>query len=175
MAQALRASTLRVVGGLDHRAEDAPERVLATTTLVIENMVCGGCMVTIERALCATPGVAEARANLSAKRVTVVSDAEAVDTQALIDALEGRVLRPPRRSTARRTSPTSAPTISCAAWVCAGFAAANVMLLSVSVWAGLASDMDIAAQGLFHWHRAHRHTRPSPMRRSPSSARRQQR
>jgi Cu2+-exporting ATPase len=33
----------------------------------------------------------------------------------------------------------------------AGFAAANVMLLSVSVWAGLASDMDRPVQSLFHW------------------------
>jgi Cu2+-exporting ATPase len=33
----------------------------------------------------------------------------------------------------------------------AGFAAANVMLLSVSVWAGLASDMDRSAAALFHW------------------------
>ena len=33
----------------------------------------------------------------------------------------------------------------------AGFAAANVMLLSVSVWSGNASDMDPATRDLFHW------------------------
>ncbi|MDX1400873.1 MAG: heavy metal translocating P-type ATPase, partial [Kiloniellales bacterium] len=33
----------------------------------------------------------------------------------------------------------------------AGFAAANVMLLSVSVWSGTASDMAATTQSLFHW------------------------
>jgi Cu2+-exporting ATPase len=151
MAQALRASPLRVVGGLDHREQDTPERVLATTTLVVENMQCGGCMATIERALCATPGVADARANLSAKRVTVVSDAEAVDTQALIDALERAGFRAAESlGQAADVADARAHDLLRRLGV-AGFAAANVMLLSVSVWAGIASDMEIAAQGLFHW------------------------
>lgn len=152
MAQALRSTSLRVVGGLDHHAENAPERTLSTTTLVVENMVCGGCMSTIERALRATPGVADARANLSAKRVTVESDAEAVDTQALIDALE----RAGFRAAEALDRPQDAAADARARDLLrrlgvAGFAAANVMLLSVSVWAGLASDMEAAAQGLFHW------------------------
>jgi P-type Cu2+ transporter len=33
----------------------------------------------------------------------------------------------------------------------AGFAAGNVMLLSVAVWAGNAADMDSATRDLFHW------------------------
>jgi Cu2+-exporting ATPase len=33
----------------------------------------------------------------------------------------------------------------------AGFAAANIMLLSVSVWSGAASDMEHSIQALFHW------------------------
>ncbi len=33
----------------------------------------------------------------------------------------------------------------------AGFAAANIMLLSVSVWSGHASDMDDSMKTLFHW------------------------
>src|SRR6185436_14853096 len=33
----------------------------------------------------------------------------------------------------------------------AGFAAANVMLLSVGIWAGHAQDMDQATRDLLHW------------------------
>src|SRR5215469_5457527 len=44
----------------------------STTTLVVEDMVCGGCMRKVETALTALGGVASARANLSARRVTVV-------------------------------------------------------------------------------------------------------
>ena len=43
-----------------------------TITLAVENMNCGGCMRKVERALLEVPGVASARANLSARRATVV-------------------------------------------------------------------------------------------------------
>jgi Cu2+-exporting ATPase len=33
----------------------------------------------------------------------------------------------------------------------AGFAAMNIMLLSVSVWSGTNTDMDSSVQTLFHW------------------------
>jgi Cu2+-exporting ATPase len=33
----------------------------------------------------------------------------------------------------------------------AGFAASNIMLMSVAVWAGIASDMDASLKMLFHW------------------------
>ena len=53
------------------RADD-PSR-LATTTLAVEGMHCGGCMRKVEQALTAVAGVVSARANLSARRVTTVT------------------------------------------------------------------------------------------------------
>jgi Cu2+-exporting ATPase len=144
-------SSLRVVGGLDHDQEDAPERSLLTTTLVVDNMQCGGCMASIERALRATPGVAEARANLSARRVTVVSDAVDADVQTLIESLDRAGFRAAEAIDRNDTSADERAHALLRRLGVAGFAAANVMLLSVSVWAGVASDMDHAAQGLFHW------------------------
>ena len=41
--------------------------------------------------------------------------------------------------------------ICCAASRVAGFAAMNIMLLSVSVWSGAASDMDPALASAFRW------------------------
>ena len=125
----------------------APTR---STTLVMENMHCGGCMRKVETALLAVPGVTAARANLSTGRVSVALGAQApITTEPLIEALRaagytGRELPqddpaadPSDRNLMRRLA-------------VAGFAAANIMLLSVSVWAGHGGDMDPSLQTLFH-------------------------
>ena len=60
---------------------------LETTMLVVENMHCGGCMRKVEQALSSEPGVISARANLSARRVTVVSEKGRRSAEDLIEAL----------------------------------------------------------------------------------------
>ncbi len=118
-------------------------------TFIIENMNCGGCMRAIENAAGALGGVQTVRANLSAKRLTVHFDPARLDGQTIIDALdragfraaeftEATDLARPDKDLLRRIG-------------VAGFAVANIMLLSVSVWAGLASDMDASTATLFHW------------------------
>ena len=132
-------------------ARSAPMRAPQDATLIIENMRCGACMAAVEKALLATEGVESARVNLSAKRVAVRYDATITDAEHLTAALE--------RTGFRAAEATYAPHETAAAQASdflrrlgvAGFAAANVMLLSVSVWAGLASDMDRSAAALFHW------------------------
>jgi Cu2+-exporting ATPase len=138
---------------LEHLEAVAPERAgtFETTSLVVENMVCGACMSSIERALRKVPGVVDARSNLSAKRVAVTFDQGKAQPQALIDALKSagfHAAETPETSVSR--SEARADDLLRRLGV-AGFAAANVMLLSVSVWAGEASDMDQAAASLFHW------------------------
>ena len=61
-----------------------------TITLAVENMTCGGCMRKVEKALLEVPGVASARANLSARRATVVFEEAQRTAAPLVDAL-GRV------------------------------------------------------------------------------------
>lgn len=122
---------------------------VTVTTLAVENMHCGGCMRKVEQKLGEIPGVASARANLSARRVTVTSDKGRVSTDDLIEALAAAgfkaaplIGRPDERSGdkdfLRRVG-------------VAGFAAANIMLLSVAVWSGQSGDMDQSVQTLFHW------------------------
>ena len=99
----------------------------------------------------AEPGVSAARANLGARRVTITMHPQETDIKALTTAL-GRVgysaaemVEGAEQDQAARTSELL-PRVGVA-----GFAAANIMLLSVSVWSGEASDMDSSMRDLFHW------------------------
>jgi Cu2+-exporting ATPase len=121
----------------------------AATTLVVEGMHCGGCMRKVETALTAVPGIASARANLSARRVTAIG--RDVATADLIDALARAGFK-----AAPLVDEAPDPALSTDRDLLkrlgvAGFAAANVMLLSVSVWSASSGDMTPAVQSLFHW------------------------
>ena len=56
-------------------------------SLVVDNMTCGGCMAKVERTLRQVPGVSSARANLSARRVSVEIKSGEVTPRRLIEAL----------------------------------------------------------------------------------------
>src|SRR5579864_7530912 len=120
----------------------------ATVTLAVENMTCGGCMRKVEAALSGVSGVTSARANLSERRATVFFEEPAATAAQLIDALKAAGFR--AAELAPGTYDKSAASRSLLARVAvAGFAAANIMLLSVSAWSG-APEAD-GAQSLFHW------------------------
>jgi Cu2+-exporting ATPase len=122
-----------------------------TVSLVVENMHCGACIATVERALRRTAGVRDARVNLSARRASVAYDAAVTRTQSMIDALAQEGYRAAEAvETLSEADAGRADDLMRRLGV-AGFAAANVMLLSVSVWAGAVSDMDQTVASLFHW------------------------
>jgi Cu2+-exporting ATPase len=121
------------------------------TTLAVENMHCGGCMRKVEAALSAVPGVASARANLSARRATVLHTPSGTSAVDLVDALARAGFKAAELADdGAEASAMAADREFLKRLGVAGFAAANIMLLSVSVWAG-AGDMAPAAQTLFHW------------------------
>ena len=119
--------------------------------LAIENMNCGGCMRKIERVLEDAPGINSVRANLSAKRVTVAFDPQNTGTETIIQTLAEAGFRAADLAHNNLDDSNRADRDLLRRLAVAGFAAANIMLLSVSVWAGLASDMDAEIQSLFHW------------------------
>jgi len=116
-----------------------------TTVLVVPAMHCAGCMGKVERAMAAVPGVSTARVNLTARQVSV-AHAPALKLPVLIEALAatGFASQPLSDDIAQ---PTSAVKPLLAPLAVAGFAAMNVMLLSVSVWSGAAGPTRI----VFHW------------------------
>lgn len=141
-----RALTLDV-GAATTILPDAPKIV----SLAVENMQCGSCLGRIERTLQAEPGVSRARASFATRRVAVTFDAAATDPQKLVEALDRSGYRAAEALDSADARATSRADDLLRRLGVAGFAAANVMLLSVSVWAGVASDMDPSAADLFHW------------------------
>lgn len=126
-------------------------REIERVVLAVENLNCGGCMRKIERTLEGAPGIASVRANLSAKRVSVAYEPQHTGTEAIISELASAGFRAADLALNPASDAGAADRDLLRRLAVAGFAAANIMLLSVSVWAGLASDMDAEIQSLFHW------------------------
>mgnify|MGYP003640252168 CR=1 FL=1 len=118
--------------------------------LSVANMHCGGCVRSIERALGETDGVLEARANLTTKRVRVRFDEGVVDLTGLVRSLANAGFEAARFDGGLAAVDDDQRFLLRCLSV-AGFAAANIMLLSVAVWAGLAQDMEAETRDLFHW------------------------
>jgi Cu2+-exporting ATPase len=144
VAQAVMAPHATVVAS---RADAFP----VSTTLVVENMTCGGCMRKVEAALAAVPGVAGARANLSARRVTAIHPDGSVSATDLVDALSHAGYKSAPLTDEPDANAAGADRDLLKRLGVAGFAAANIMLLSVSVWSASSADMTPAVQALFHW------------------------
>ena len=117
-----------------------------TSTFSVPDLHCAGCIAKLESGLARVDGVIGARVNFTKRRVAIAHVAELGDDY-LRDAI-GRIGFPAERLLAQdegRTAPESRE-LGRAMGV-AGFAAMNIMLLSVSVWSG-AQD---ATRDMFHW------------------------
>jgi Cu2+-exporting ATPase len=134
--------------GIAPAAAGRTDEAQVHATLTVADMVCGTCITSVEDALTATPGVVTARANLGARRVAVTYDNERTDITKLVEALGKAGYRAAEIDPA---APDGRDNDLLHRLGVAGFAAANIMLLSVSVWSGAASDMDHSVQSLFHW------------------------
>ena len=125
---------------------------LSTLYLLVEGAHCGGCVRRIEGALADFDDVTTARMNLSTRRLTVSWRGPAVRANVLARAVAGlgyRVLPYDPVSAAGDYEREGRALLR--AMAVAGFAAANVMLLSVSIWSGHAEGMDGVTRDLFHW------------------------
>lgn len=127
---------------------DLPEAAPNDILLSLPEIHCQVCIRSAEQALLARDDVAAARVNLTLKRA-YVTPAGDVDENALIDTLkDAGVLAYPLDPTVLRSTETArAGQALLMRLAVAGFAAMNVMLLSVAVWSG-ATD---ATRDMFHW------------------------
>ncbi len=125
---------------------------LHTLHLMVDGLHCGGCVRRIERALAAEQGVETARVNLTTRRLVVSWRGAAAMAARLVEAVsrEGYRATPydPRQLA---SGDAEAERRLLRALAVAGFAAGNVMLLSISVWAGEAYAMGWATRALMHW------------------------
>jgi Cu2+-exporting ATPase len=111
--------------------------------LSVPSIHCGACVARIERLLGALPNVEHVRANLSTKRVNVAWRGER--PPALIAALDEAGFSAHLHDPADRNDSTMKELVRSLA--VAGFAAGNVMMLSVAIWSGA----DAEARDIFHW------------------------
>jgi Cu2+-exporting ATPase len=119
--------------------------------LAIEGIACASCIRKIEGSLKQVPGILEARLNFTNRRLAVDWRDDELDAADVLAALadigyRAHPFRPERAETEEAQQ---------ASWLTkclavAGFAAMNIMLLSVSVWSG-ATDMPQETRDFFHW------------------------
>ncbi len=120
--------------------------------LLVDGIHCGGCIRKIETALQRQPGVREARVNMSTGRLVVAwagSAGRATVLAGTVEALGFRVT--PFDPVQKRAGEDRSEKELLIALAVAGFAAGNVMLLSVAIWAGHFQDMGPATRDLLHW------------------------
>jgi P-type Cu2+ transporter len=120
--------------------------------LAVEGVGCASCIRRIEGSLKRMPGILDARLNFTNRRLAVDWQDGVLEAGDVISALDRIGYR------AYPFAPERAGTEEAryARWLMkclavAGFAAMNIMLLSVSVWSGGASDMAPEARDFFHW------------------------
>jgi Cu2+-exporting ATPase len=118
---------------------------LAVSRFAVPGMRCAGCISKLENGLSAVPGIAAARVNFTAKQVQISHD-PALDTPRLLKALAGLGFEASPLGDAL-AGPDGEARQLVKALAVAGFAAMNIMLLSVSVWSGAGG----LTRDLFHW------------------------
>jgi Cu2+-exporting ATPase len=120
---------------------------LEASLFAVEGMRCAACIARIERGLTEVPGIRSARVNLSARRVRVEHDLS-IDEDRILEAFRkvGFDAHPfaGDEVTGKRSSESRKLVLALAV---SGFAAMNIMLLSVSVWSGAVGT----TRDLFHW------------------------
>jgi Cu2+-exporting ATPase len=123
----------------------------ARLDLAVDGMRCAGCMATIEREVGRLDGVVAARVNLTDKRLRLTVNDTAAPARVL-RCLEDLGFRAyPFSPRAHSDESAREQRRLTRALVVAGVAAMNIMLLSVSVWSGHASELDPLARDFFHW------------------------
>jgi len=123
---------------------------LSHIDLLVGGIHCPKCIRDIEGGLSAKDGVKNARVNFTTNRLHVAWDETRINSNDIVDTVTalGFEATPVDASGDRSPDQEEARKLLIALAV-AGFAAANVMLLSVSVWAG--AEMGEATRTMLHW------------------------
>ena len=128
------------------------EQGRASMDLALDGVDCAACMDDIERTMAAVAGVVSARLNLTTYRLRLIWEADKTDASALINALaKGGYRAYPFEQSRVEQEETRRTQWLLKCLAVAGFASMNIMLLSVSVWSGNATDITPETRDFFHW------------------------
>lgn len=124
----------------------------ASVDLVVDGMHCAACVWLIESVLTRQPGVVRARLNMSTRRLSLVWRGDAGACKPYLEAVEalGYRLVPFDPSCLAAASDEQAR-ILLKALAVAGFAAGNIMFISIAIWAGHVQGMGDATRTFLHW------------------------
>jgi Cu2+-exporting ATPase len=120
--------------------------------LLVDGLDCAACVWLLESLLARNPTIRRARVHLSTRRLALRWVGPATDANAhagLVAALGFRPAPYEALATAGADDREARDLLRCLG--VAGFAAANVMLLSVAIWSGHDGSMGDATRTLFHW------------------------
>lgn len=120
--------------------------------LAIDGLHCAACIWLIESVLAKQPDVTAARVNMTTSRLSLRwrgPQERGAELAELVARLGYRVV--PFDPAMLKSVRSEADRQLLRAMAVAGFAAANVMLLSVAIWAGHAQGMGPATRELMHW------------------------
>ena len=131
---------------------EVSEDGISTLHLMVEGLQCAACVWLIEMVLKQQDGVHHARINMTTRRLVLKWD----NTKITADELAHSVTQLGYRLAPYDPTLISAETTKrekqlMRALVVAGFAAGNVMLFSVSVWAGHTQGMGEYTRNFMHW------------------------
>jgi P-type Cu2+ transporter len=124
----------------------------AELDLLVDGLDCPACVWLLENLLARNPAMVRARASLSSRRLSLRwrgTVATANDHVTLLAALGFRPV--PYETLAVTADDERRASVLLRSLAVAGFAAANVMLLSVAVWSGHDGSMGDATRSAFHW------------------------
>jgi Cu2+-exporting ATPase len=123
----------------------------ARLNLLVDGIQCGACVWLIEAALGRLPGVRSARLALTTRRLTISFRPGEITADAMgsrITALGYRIAPYDPEALSTITDRDADDLLKCLA--VAGFAAGNIMLLSIAIWSGH-FDMSTGLRDLLHW------------------------
>jgi Cu2+-exporting ATPase len=139
------------LGNIDAYVAQSADGV-SSLNLLVDGLHCPACVWLIETALKTRPEVSEARVNLTSRRLRLHWRGAASDGAVLVELVARLGYRVAPFDPAVLAGGTSASEKELLrALAVAGFAAANVMLLSVAIWSGNVGEMGVATRDLMHW------------------------
>ncbi|MDA8250812.1 MAG: heavy metal translocating P-type ATPase [Rhodospirillales bacterium] len=126
-----------------------------TLTLAVDGLQCGACVWLIEQVLAREPDVTTGRVNMTTRRLRLAWRGAAAEGERLVGLIEQLGYRlVPFEPAALAAAQDRTGRMLLRSLAVAGFAAGNVMLISIAIWAGLLQDMGPATRALLHWESA---------------------